>query len=694
MKILISLIFLLFVPAELWSRENSCLATPAQEKLFKELCNANWKVIFSDDCTGDWNSNWLLDGKVGYVENSSDGMSLHAGAEIKNNAHHAVLWTKQKFSGDLMIEYEHTRLDNRDRQVNILYIQATGSGEGKYVDDIFQWNALREVPAMNTYFDNMNLLHISYAAFSEDGDYVRARRYRPDFNTGLQGTDLGSTYNTGFFEKGVKHKITVIKKGYDLFMRVTVNHKSALYAWNYKEHPEISAGPIGLRHMFSRSSQYKNFVVKELRTNELPAFPGAEGFGRFSTGGRRGDVYHVTNLKDSGSGSLRYGIETANGPRTIVFDTSGNIMLKSSLDVDKSNITIAGQTAPGDGITLGGGCLRVKGDNIIIRYVRARLGDESGGADDAVSIGSGSNIILDHLSASWSVDETLSDQGDGIDLITIQWCMVTESLSNSKHNKGEHGYGGIIGGLRQSFHHNLYAHHASRNPKVSPRRHCKVDFRNNVIYNWGFNSCYDAASCHVNWANNYYKSGPATSQKVRGRIFQLIVKDKKNAPEADLYKTLFYADGNYVSGFPKITADNWAGGIDFENADEENNRALKPFDYPAITEQTAEGAYPLVLKNAGASLARDSIDKRIVNEVITGTATFGNNGIIDSQRDVGGWPVLNSLPAPQDTDQDGMPDQWEKQNQLNPKDPADRNGDRNNDGYTNLEEYLNSLTSI
>jgi pectate lyase len=433
------------------------------------------------------------------------------------------------------------------------------------------------------------------------------------------------------------------------------------------------------------------------QTGKIVAFPGAEGFGRFTSGGRGGDVYHVTNLNDTGTGSLRNGIETANGPRTIVFDLSGTIMLKKKLTVDKPNITIAGQTAPGDGITLGDNSFYVSANNLIVRYIRCRLGDHGEDDKDAVSITSGSNIIIDHLTASWSIDETLSCQSDDVDSLTVQWCMVTESLNNSHHQKGAHGYGGIVGGVRQTFHHNLYAHHASRNPKVTGRRHCEVDFRNNVIYNWGHNSCYDGTASYINWANNYYKSGPGTLTKVKYRIFELSDQDieegKVNRPEdSKRYETSLYADGNFVDGNPAITKANWSGGIDFQNgATEAKNRVRVPFNFPAIKEQTAEKAYPIVLKNAGASLVRDIIDKRIVNEVISGTVTFGKNGIIDSQNDVGGWPVLKSLPSLLDTDQDGMPDKWELQNGLNPKDPADRNGDLNKNGYTNLEEYLNSL---
>lgn len=434
----------------------------------------------------------------------------------------------------------------------------------------------------------------------------------------------------------------------------------------------------------------------ELRGRQL-AFPGAEGFGRFATGGRGGDVYHVTNLNDSGNGSLRMGIETSNDPRTIVFDVSGTIFLEKTLSVQKPAITIAGQTAPGDGITLGDHPFYIAADNIIVRYIRCRLGDRSGVEKDAVSITNGTNIILDHLTASWSIDETLSCQSEDVDSLTVQWCMVTESLNNSLHQKGAHGYGGIIGSTRQTFHHNLYAHHISRNPKVTGRRHCEVDFRNNVIYNWGHNSCYDGTASYINWANNYYKSGPATADKVKDRIFELSDQDiapgEVNRPEdSRKYETSLYAEGNYVDRYPDISRDNWSGGIVFTNgATEAKNRAHEPFKFAVISEQTAQEAYPRVLKSAGASLVRDEIDKRIVKEVSQGVVTFGKNGIIDSQKDVGGWPTLKSLPAPADRDQDGMADQWEEQNGLNPKDPADRNGDWDRNGYTNLEEYLQSL---
>jgi pectate lyase len=438
------------------------------------------------------------------------------------------------------------------------------------------------------------------------------------------------------------------------------------------------------------------FITPNVFSQQL-AFPEAEGFGRFAKGGRSGDVYHVTNLNDSGIGSLRYGIETATGPRTIVFDISGIIYQSKRLKIMHPNITIAGQTAPGDGVTLTGCGLYVQANDIIIRYIRCRLGDSNGEISDAISITNGKNIIIDHVSASWSVDETLSCQSSTVDSITVQWCLISESLTNSLHSKGEHGMGGIVGALQQSFHHNLYAHHNSRSPKVSGRRHCEVDFRNNVIYNWGKNNCYDGTSSYMNWVNNYYKAGPATQEQCRFRIFQLfdneIEEGIHNIPEdSKKYETSLYATGNYVDGSPKITIDNWAGGIEYmEGATEAKNRALKPaFIAPVINVQSAIEAYPLVLAEAGASHKRDSIDMRIVNEVKTGTAKYGNNGIIDTPYDVGGLPTLISIKPLEDTDQDGMPDIWEKQKGLNPKNPNDRNI-VNLDGYTMLEEYLDSI---
>lgn len=247
-----------------------------------------------------------------------------------------------------------------------------------------------------------------------------------------------------------------------------------------------------------------------------------------------------------------------------------------------------------------------------------------------------------------------------------------------------------------------------RGTQKTGRRHCEVDFRNNVIYNWGSNSCYDGTASYINWVNNYYKAGPATKAEVRNRIFQLSDQaiaggpdNKNNKPEdSGEYETSLYANGNYMEGFPRVSADNWSGGIVFDKGSSEaKNRAQQPFNFPVITSQTALKAFPLVVAGAGASLVRDAIDQRIAKEVLSGTTMYkgsksGTPGIIDSQKDVGGWPDLISKPAPADSDQDGMPDAWELQNHLNPKDPDDRNGDPNKNGYSNLEEYLNSIAPI
>ncbi len=421
----------------------------------------------------------------------------------------------------------------------------------------------------------------------------------------------------------------------------------------------------------------------------IPAFPTAEGFGRFSQGGRNGTVIKVTNLNDSGPGSFRDAL-SQNQKRIIVFEVSGLIELQSKLRVHYPYCTIAGQTAPGDGITLKNFPLIIDASHVIVRYIRSRLGTRAG-QSDAISISRGSHIILDHCSASWSVDEVLSNQSDDVDSMTVQWCMITESLNQSVHPKGDHGYGGIIGGLNQSYHHNLIAHHKSRTPKVSWRRPMLVDFRNNVIYNWKSNNCYDGADAHMNWVANYYKYGPATEKDVKNQIFELF--DDKN-PDCYIVSKLF-CERNFVWGFPDITDDNWAGGIHFDaNANEEKNRTFEAFDCPPVTEQSAEIAFKCVLDEAGASLTRDLIDTRIVSEVHTGEWTFGKKGIIDSPQDVGGWPVHYTFDSPLDTDQDGLPDYWEDQYHLNNRDPGDYDFDPDGDGYGHIEEYLNNSNPL
>ena len=429
-----------------------------------------------------------------------------------------------------------------------------------------------------------------------------------------------------------------------------------------------------------------NVVLKGFRPDRAPAFPGAEGFGKYTIGGRGGRVIEVANLNDSGPGSFRAACE-AEGPRTVVFRVSGTIPLESELTIENPYITIAGQTAPGDGICIKNYQVEFDTDQVIIRYLRFRPGDEAGKEQDGFG-GQGDHIIIDHCSVSWGVDETLSI--NKASNLSVQWCMVTESLTNSIHKKGAHGYGGLWGGPGGSFHHSILAHHTSRNPRASGNvKSGLLDFRNNAIYNWGFNSAYGGELWPRNWINNYYKYGPATSENVRDRIF--LQKDPRGK---------MYADGNFVWGFPAISADNWSGGIDFAedgDATEETLRVYEPFVVAPVNTQPAEEAFESVLEHAGASVYRDAVDARIVEEIRSGTAYFGETykgggkGIIDSQTAVGGWPELRSEPAPPDTDHDGMPDSWESAGGLDPNNPGDGPSDRNADGYTNLEEYLNSL---
>ena len=435
------------------------------------------------------------------------------------------------------------------------------------------------------------------------------------------------------------------------------------------------------------------------------AFPGAEGGGMYTKGGRGGKVLEVTRLDDdANSGTLRWAVNQS-GARTVVFRVSGTILLTSDLKITRDSITIAGQTAPGDGICLRKYALVVSANEVIIRYLRVRLGDESGGESDAMSgftnatTGYKNHIIVDHCSVSWSQDEALSYYGN--DYVTVQWCIISESLYNSSHPKGAHGYGGIWGGVdHTSFHHNLLAHHSSRNPRLSGTGTTvacyNVDLRNNIIYNWGFNSAYGGEASSASFVNNYYKSGPATKSGVRSRIYQ---------PSDTL--GLWYIQGNYVEGNPAVSNDNWAGGVNPSIAPSNLSKLKTTTPFPAlsVTMQSAQQAFDLVLQYAGVTFPKsDTVDRRIVYETRTGTVTYGGKtyakaqgfdttkvyGIIDSQTDVGGWPVLNSATAPLDSDHDGMPDSWEIAQGLDLNNAADRDK-IGAGGYTMLELYFNSL---
>jgi pectate lyase len=435
------------------------------------------------------------------------------------------------------------------------------------------------------------------------------------------------------------------------------------------------------------------------------AFPTAEGYGKYSKGGRGGSVYEVTNLNDRGDGSLRAAVE-ASGPRTVVFRVSGTIELESPIKIKNPFITIAGQTAPGDGICLKNHPLSIDADHVIVRYLRIRLGDESGEDYDAVSSRYTKHIILDHISASWSVDECLSIYH--CDSVTVQWSIISESMSKSNHIKGSHGFGGIWGSNHGTYHHNLLAHHSSRNPRMASGSG-NTDYRNNVIYNWGYQSLYGGekqqkGNDKFNFSNfnivaNYYKPGPAT---IPGEIMYRVANPSFRSP-TDFGK--WYISENVVVGNADVTEDNWNGGVQTDISFEKI-RLSKPWPAMSIKEQTAEEAYKLILDQAGSILPkRDEVDERIIKEVQGGYATYEGNsykrehkvadpsnvcGIIDTQKDVGGWPILKSIAAPLDTDHDGMPDDWENKNGLDPNNDEDGNN-QGTDGFTMLEKYINTI---
>ncbi len=413
------------------------------------------------------------------------------------------------------------------------------------------------------------------------------------------------------------------------------------------------------------------------------AFPGAEGAGANARGGRGGDVYYVTSLYDYTSstdpnrfGTLRYGISSATGPRTILFKVSGYIDLRARLAINKSNLTIAGQTAPGNGICLRNYDVTISANDVVVRHLRVRLGTNALQEADSIWITGGQRIMLDHCSVSWSVDETLSASTDPRDL-TVQWCFITESLNNSIHSKGAHGYGSIISANQlttYSWHHNLYAHHNSRSPRAGSgvsNLQWTLDFRNNVIYNWGNRAGYSGGETEfvrMNYVANALVAGP---NKAYNYAFQ-----------GGGSTTWIYQEGNLIDltrdGMFNPTNNGW--GM-FSGTYTPTNT---PFAHPFVATDPAHIALLKVLVAGGAlPWRRDTLDRRVANDVFNGTGR-----VIDYPDQAGGWPVLESEPPPADTDNDGMPDFWELALGLDPINPSDRNL-TNSAGYTRLEEYLN-----
>ena len=392
-----------------------------------------------------------------------------------------------------------------------------------------------------------------------------------------------------------------------------------------------------------------------------PAFPGAEGFGAFAMGGRGGDVYHVTSLADDGAGTLRHGVATASGPRTIVFDRSGTIFLRSELTIGRPYLTIAGQTAPGDGVTVAGFGTRIAGTHdVIVRFVRFRPGDVNCPAyqDDALSVVDSRDVIIDHVSASWSVDETLSVTRS--DRVTVQWSIIAESLNAACHHEGPHGFGSLLrwgnGGL--TFHHNLYAHHASRNPRLGDD--LGLDFVNNVVYDWGREAGYSGPAAEgaprMNYVGNALVAGPSTREDRRGVAFS-----------SGSGRTEIHQRGNVIDRDPHGALALAAAGADCLSG--AFLARAERFPFPLVETDDAQTAYRRVLQGAGASRARDAADRALLQAV---AAKSGS--LIDSQKQVGGWPRLRNRRLARDTDGDGMPDAWEAANGLDARDGADGAG--------------------
>ncbi|MBP5337713.1 MAG: polysaccharide lyase [Prevotella sp.] len=505
----------------------------------------------------------------------------------------------------------------------------------------------------------------------------------------------------------------------------------------------------------------------DLRQAKIPAFPGAEGGGMYTFGGRGGKVLTVTNLNDSGPGSFRWACEQG-GARIVVFNVSGIIRLKSPIYVRAPYITIAGQTAPGDGVIIAGESFQVDTHDVIVRHMRFRRGETLvWHREDSFGGNPVGNIMIDHCSCEWGLDENISfyrhmfDLKDGKDKrkeptvnVTIQNTISAKALDTWNHS-----FGSTIGGENTTFMRNLWADNTGRNPSIGWGG--VFNFINNIVYNWVHRTAdggeYTTMS---NFINNYYKPGPLTPKD--SPVGHRIIKSESRSQGLFPFKQFgrIYAVGNVMEGFPEITKDNWNGGIQTADKDGDMDatelalmRSDEPFQMPPVTIMGAERAFDWVLSNAGATVpCRDIVDQRICEEVRTGVAYYvpdyekqfkvkgsgskkakslnsqpstlnstltpygdmwglhpksqndegtfkyrrlGNDsykqGIITDPRQMGGYPVYKDWQPYKDSDLDGMPDEWERANGLNPNDPNDANGDLNGDGYTNIEKYINAI---
>jgi pectate lyase len=460
----------------------------------------------------------------------------------------------------------------------------------------------------------------------------------------------------------------------------------------------------------------------------IPAFPGAQGGGMYSFGGRGGKVFVVTNLNDSGPGSFRAALE-AGGPRIVVFNVAGIIKLKDRIRVRAPYITIDGSSAPGDGVCIAGNTVELETHDVIIRHMRFRRGETwVGDRNDSLGGNPIGNIMIDHVSASWGLDENMSmyrhmyQPPDGSKEqklptvnITIQNSIFSEALGTYNHS-----FGSTLGGYNSTFHHNLWACNAGRNPSIGMIY--DFTFANNVLFNWRHRTVDggDHRSFY-NIINNYFRPGSATPRNDSVRYRLLKPESRRARPPVDDYGKAYVA-GNIVEGNPGVTADNWAGGVQIESISDPATilpqlKSDKPYPSAYLEIQPADKAFKLVLARAGATLPqRDAVDQRIVTMVRTGRiitktgeslhedlrhASFSPEvvnkiaelvakGIITDVAQVGGYPKYEGTPY-KDVDSDGMPDDWETRFGLNPNNPSDAAADLNADGYTNIEDFLNRL---
>ena len=555
-----------------------------------------------------------------------------------------------------------------------------------------------------------------------------------------------------------------MKRNILLLMLLCTLNAQAQYPQVTKEasHYADSLGKIGRAHRDSAWAAAFPIVIQEaregrpyvpwasrpydLRQARIPAFPGAEGGGMYTFGGRGGKVLTVSNLNDSGPGSFRWACEQG-GARIVVFNVSGIIWLKSPINVRAPYITIAGQTAPGEGVTIAGETFNIDTHDVIVRHMRFRRGKTSvWSRDDSFGGNPVGNIMIDHCSCEWGLDENISFYRHMLDLkdgkerqktptvnVTIQNTISAKALDNWNHS-----FGSTLGGENTTFMRNLWASNAGRNPSIGWGG--VFNFVNNVVFNW-YNRTVDGGdySMMCNFINNHYKPGPVTPKDspISHRIVSPEGRSANMLPWRQFGRV--YAVGNIVEGYPEVTRDNWAGGIQLIDKDgyqgnsEEQTmmRSNEPFEMAPIRIMGADHVFDWVLQNVGATIpCRDIVDERIINEVRTGQPYFLDQyekkvkdhpygdvwglhpdsrneqglfryrrlpkdsykqGIITDPRQMGGYPEYKPWQPYQDTDLDGMPDEWEMRNGLNPNDPSDANGDLNGDGYTNIEKYINAI---